>query len=295
MMKSMTGFGRASASGKTRDYTVEIRSVNGRYFDCSVRLPRDLFPLEERVRSYIREKSQSRGKIDVTVTFSRRAGAEGGRTVDTEFVKDYLAALRRLRDEFGLPDDVTTMRVAAEPGVFRNGDEEIDPDAEWNALLPALSEACRVHDGMRETEGKKIASDLLSKLSFVSGCVDEIAGRSEENVRSFRERFENRLRQILSDDRITPDENRILTECAIYADRVAIDEEIVRLRSHISAFSEIAGEGTPSGKKLDFLLQEMNREINTVGSKCADAGIARTVVTVKNELEKIREQIQNIE
>lgn len=295
MMKSMTGFGRASASGKTRDYTVEIRSVNGRYFDCSVRLPRDLFPLEERVRSYIREKSQSRGKIDVTVTFSRRAGAEGGRTVDTEFVKDYLAALRRLRDDFGLPDDITTMRVAAEPGVFCTGEGEIDPDAEWNALLPALSEACRVHDGMRETEGKKIASDLLSKLSFVSGCVDEIAGRSEENVRSFRERFENRLRQILSDDRITPDENRILTECAIYADRVAIDEEIVRLRSHISAFSEIAGEGTPSGKKLDFLLQEMNREINTVGSKCADAGIARTVVTVKNELEKIREQIQNIE
>ena len=295
MMKSMTGFGRASASGKTRDYTVEIRSVNGRYFDCSVRLPRDLFPLEERVRSYIREKSQSRGKIDVTVTFSRRAGAEGGRTVDTEFVKDYLAALRRLRDDFGLPDDITTMRVAAEPGVFGTGEGEIDPDAEWNALLPALSEACRVHDGMRETEGKKIASDLLSKLSFVSGCVDEIAGRSEENVRSFRERFENRLRQILSDDRITPDENRILTECAIYADRVAIDEEIVRLRSHISAFSEIADERTPSGKKLDFLLQEMNREINTVGSKCADAGIARTVVTVKNELEKIREQIQNIE
>ena len=295
MMKSMTGFGRASASGTTRDYTVEIRSVNGRYFDCSVRLPRDLFPLEERVRSYIRDKSQSRGKIDVTVTFTRRAGAEGGRTVDTEFVKDYLAALRRLRDDFGLPDDITTMRVAAEPGVFCTGEGEIDLDAEWNALLPALSEACRVHDGMRETEGKKIASDLLSKLSFVSGCVDEIADRSEENVRSFRERFENRLRQILSDDRITPDENRILTECAIYADRVAIDEEIVRLRSHVSAFSEIADEKTPSGKKLDFLLQEMNREINTVGSKCADAGIARTVVTVKNELEKIREQIQNIE
>ena len=295
MMKSMTGFGRASASGTTRDYTVEIRSVNGRYFDCSVRLPRDLFPLEERVRSYIRDKSQSRGKIDVTVTFTRRAGAEGGRTVDTEFVADYLAALRRLRDDFGLPDDITTMRVAAEPGVFCTGEGEIDLDAEWNALLPALSEACRVHDGMRETEGKKIASDLLSKLSFVSGCVDEIADRSEENVRSFRERFENRLRQILSDDRITPDENRILTECAIYADRVAIDEEIVRLRSHVSAFSEIADEKTPSGKKLDFLLQEMNREINTVGSKCADAGIARTVVTVKNELEKIREQIQNIE
>ncbi len=295
MMKSMTGFGRASASGTTRDYTVEIRSVNGRYFDCSVRLPRDLFPLEERVRSYIRDKSQSRGKIDVTVTFTRRAGAEGGRTVDTEFVKDYLAALRRLRDDFGLPDDITTMRVAAEPGVFCTGEGEIDLDAEWNALLPALSEACRVHDGMRETEGKKIASDLLSKLSFVSGCVDEIADRSEENVRSFRERFENRLRQILSDDRITPDENRILTECAIYADRVAIDEEIVRLRSHVSAFTEIADEKTPSGKKLDFLLQEMNREINTVGSKCADAGIARTVVTVKNELEKIREQIQNIE
>ena len=295
MMKSMTGFGRACASGATRDYTVEIRSVNGRYFDCSVRLPRDLFPLEERVRSTIREKSQSRGKIDVTVTFARRAGEGNGRAIDTDFVRDYLSALYRLRDEFGLPDDISVMRVAAEPGVFRTGDEEIDLDAEWDALLPALTEACRIHDAMRTTEGKKIADDLAAKLSFVSDCVAEIAGRSDENVRSFRERFEARLRQILSDDRITPDENRILTECAIYADRVAIDEEIVRLRSHISAFSEIADEKTPSGKKLDFLLQEMNREINTVGSKCADAGIARTVVTVKNELEKIREQIQNVE
>ena len=295
MMKSMTGFGRACASGATRDYTVEIRSVNGRYFDCSVRLPRDLFPLEERVRSTIREKSQSRGKIDVTVTFARRAGEGNGRAIDTDFVRDYLSALYRLRDEFGLPDDISVMRVAAEPGVFRTGDEEIDLDAEWDALLPALTEACRIHDAMRTTEGTKIADDLAAKLSFVSDCVAEIAGRSDENVRSFRERFEARLRQILSDDRITPDENRILTECAIYADRVAIDEEIVRLRSHISAFSEIADEKTPSGKKLDFLLQEMNREINTVGSKCADAGIARTVVTVKNELEKIREQIQNVE
>ena len=138
-----------------------------------------------------------------------------------------------------------------------------------------------------------LRSGNAPKILFL--MMRSFASRSDENVRSFRERFENRLRQILSDDRITPDENRILTECAIYADRVAIDEEIVRLKSHISAFSEIADEAAPSGKKLDFLLQEMNREINTVGSKCADAGIARLVVTVKNELEKIREQIQNIE
>ena len=295
MMKSMTGFGRASASGATRDYTVEIRSVNGRYFDCSVRLPRDLLPLEERVRGFVRDNAQARGKIDVTVSFARRAGAENGRAIDAAFVRDYLDALHRLRDEFGLPDDITVTRVAAEPGVFLSSEEGIDPDAEWTALFPALTEACRVHTAMRTAEGKKISDDLTAKLAFVSGCVDEISGRSEENIRSFRERFEGRLRQILSDERITPDENRILTECAIYADRVAIDEEIVRLRSHISAFSEIAGEKAPSGKKLDFLLQEMNREINTVGSKCADAGIARLVVTVKNELEKIREQIQNIE
>ena len=295
MMKSMTGFGRGSASGATRDYTVEIRSVNGRYFDCSVRLPRDLLPLEERVRGYIRDHVQARGKIDVTVSFVRRAGAPNSRTVDSDFVRDYLAALYRLRDEFGLPDDVTVTKVAAEPGVFLSAEEGIDPDAEWEALSNSLAEASRAHSSMRESEGKKIADDLIAKLGFISGCVDEIAGRSDENVRSFRCRFETRLRQILSDDRITPDENRILTECAIYADRVAIDEEIVRLRSHISAFSEIANEGAPSGKKLDFLMQEMNREINTVGSKCADAGIARIVVTVKNELEKIREQIQNIE
>ncbi|MBR5044124.1 MAG: YicC family protein, partial [Clostridia bacterium] len=294
-MKSMTGFGRASASGANRDYTVEIRSVNGRYFDCSVRLPRDLLALEERVRGFVREKAQTRGKIDVTVSFARRAGSENVRTVDTDYVRSYLDALYRLRDEFNLPDDISVMRVAADPGVFVSSEEAIDPDAEWASLLPALSGACEAHTAMRTAEGKKIADDLSAKLSFVSGCVEKISGRSEENIGSFRERFENRLRQILSDERITPDENRILTECAIYADRVAIDEEIVRLRSHISAFSEIAGEAAPSGKKLDFLLQEMNREINTVGSKCADAGIARLVVTVKNELEKIREQIQNIE
>ena len=295
MMKSMTGFGRATAPGTTRDYTIEIRSVNGRYFDCSVRLPRDLLPLEERVRGFVRDKAQTRGKIDVTVSFTFRAGGEHARTIDADYVRDYLSALYRLRDEFGLFDDITVSRVAAEPGVFLSSDAEIDPDAEWNALLPALSEACALHTAMREAEGKKISADLSAKLSFVSECVDTIAGRSEENIRSFREKFENRLRQILSDERITPDENRILTECAIYADRVAIDEEIVRLRSHIAAFSEIADEKAPSGKKLDFLMQEMNREINTVGSKCADAGIARLVVTVKNELEKIREQIQNIE
>jgi len=295
MMKSMTGFGRATASGEKRDYTVEIRSVNGRYFDCSVRLPRDLLVLEERVRGFVRDQAQSRGKIDVTVSFDRRPGASCARAIDSDFVRDYLASLYRLRDEFGLADDITVTRVAAEPGVFLSSEETVDPDAEWKTLLPALSEACRVHTAMRETEGKKIAADLTNKLGFVSECVETIAGRSEENIGSFREKFENRLRQILSDERITPDENRILTECAIYADRVAIDEEIVRLKSHITAFSEIAGEAAPSGKKLDFLMQEMNREINTVGSKCADAGIARLVVTVKNELEKIREQIQNIE
>ena len=295
MMKSMTGFGRAISSGATRDYTVEIRSVNGRYFDCSVRLPRDLFALEERVRGFVRDKAQARGKIDVTVSFARRAGSENARTVDTDYVRSYLSALYRLRDEFNLPDDISVMRVAADPAVFVSSEEGIDPDAEWNAILPALSGACAAHTAMRTAEGKKIADDLFAKLTFVSGCVDEISGLSDENIRSFRERFEGRLRQILSDERVTPDENRILTECAIYADRVAIDEEIVRLRSHISAFSEIAGEAAPSGKKLEFLLQEMNREINTVGSKCADAGIARLVVTVKNELEKIREQIQNIE
>ena len=195
MMKSMTGFGRASASGATRDYTVEIRSVNGRYFDCSVRLPRDLLPLEERVRGFVRDNAQARGKIDVTVSFARRAGAENGRAIDAAFVRDYLDALHRLRDEFGLPDDITVTKVAQEPGVFLTGDGETDPDAEWNAILPALTEACRVHSAMRESEGKKIDDDLRAKLSFVSGCVDEIASRSDENVRSFRERFEGRLRQ----------------------------------------------------------------------------------------------------
>ena len=294
MMKSMTAFGRASVPGATRDYVVEIRSVNGRYFDCSVKLPRELYPLEEKIRGFVRERAIARGKIDVSVSFTRHPG-EGGRKIDSAFVSDYLASLYRLRDEFGLPDDITVTKVAAEPGVFVSEGDATDPAAEWDSLFPALSEACRIHTEMRTAEGKKIEKDLSGKLDFVLEQVDAIEKRSENNLSSYRAKFEGRLRQILSDERITPDENRILTECAIFADRVAIDEEIVRLRSHISAFFEIAKEAAPSGKKLDFLMQEMNREINTVGSKCNDADIARLVVTVKNELEKIREQIQNIE
>ena len=294
MMKSMTAFGRASVPGATRDYVVEIRSVNGRYFDCSVKLPRELYPLEEKIRSYVRSSAIARGKIDVSVSFTRHPG-EGGRRVDTAFVSDYLASLYRLRDEFGLPDDITVTKVAAEPGVFVSEGDAADPALEWDALFPALTEACRIHTAMRTAEGEKIEKDLIQKLAFVSKQVDAIEKRSENDISTYREKFEARLRQVLSDERITPDENRILTECAIFADRVAIDEEVVRLRSHISAFSEIAKEPVPTGKKLDFLMQEMNREINTVGSKCSDADIARLVVTVKNELEKIREQIQNIE
>ena len=294
MMKSMTAFGRASVPGATRDYTVEIRSVNGRYFDCSVKLPRELYPLEEKIRAFVRDSAIGRGKVDVSVSFTRHPG-EGGRKVDTAFVSDYLASLYRLRDEFGLPDDITVTKVAQEPGVFISDADATDLATEWDSLSPALSEACRIHTEMRTAEGKKIEKDLAGKLAFVSDQVDAIEKRSENNLSSYRAKFEGRLRQILSDERITPDENRILTECAIFADRVAIDEEIVRLRSHVSAFFEIAAEAAPSGKKLDFLMQEMNREINTVGSKCNDADIARLVVTVKNELEKIREQIQNVE
>jgi uncharacterized protein (TIGR00255 family) len=187
------------------------------------------------------------------------------------------------------------MRVAANPAVFRTVREECDLDAEWERLLPALREAAKGYGAMREAEGAKIHADLKEKMKHIADCADKVEQLSEEDSGGYRDKLEGRLRSILADNRITVDENRILTECAIYADRIAIDEELVRLRSHFAAFAEIAAEPTPSGKKLDFLMQELNRETNTIGSKANNARIARLVVEMKNGLEKIREQVQNIE
>ncbi len=295
MMKSMTAYGRASVPAADKDITVELRSVNSRFLDVSVRIPHSLAVLEERIKSYLRASVTTRGKLEVSVSYDVHATAASAPVLDEEYLKGYLATLSSLRDGYGLADDISVMRVAANPAVFRTVRADTDADAEWERLLPVLAEAGRSYDAMRAAEGERIRLDLEAKLARVAACADEIEEISKSDSVGYRDKLEARLRAILADNRVAVDENRILTECAIYADRIAIDEELVRLRSHFGAFVEIAAESAPSGKKLDFLMQELNRETNTIGSKANNARIARLVVEMKNELEKIREQVQNIE
>lgn len=296
MMKSMTAFGRARHEGEGRSITVELRSVNSRFFDCTVKLPHTYLFLEERVKSYIRAHAVSRAKVDVYITVEETAAADRAVTLDRGYLASYLDALFSLRDAYpALADDISVMNVAQNPAVFRTVREEPDLAAVWEEILPALEEAVAGYDAMRTAEGKKAAADMAQKLSTVRGYVDEIERIGKEDTVGYRDKLEARLRALLGENGIAVDEGRLLTECAIFADKIAIDEELVRLRSHFGAFRDIVALPEPSGRKLDFLMQEMNRETNTIGSKANNARIARLVVDIKGELEKIREQVQNIE
>lgn len=294
MIKSMTAFGRAKRTGEKRDITVEVKSVNSRFLDVSVRLPRAYSHLEEKIKAEV-GKFISRGKVDLTVTVDSHGAEAGLPTLHPEVAKAYLEALFTLRDTFSLPDDITAVNVARLPDVITARPAEEDEEELLTELLPALDEALRGHLAMRTAEGEKAERDLKAKVETVRALVDKIEERSLADISGYHDKLEARLRQVLSDGKVTVDENRILTECAIFADKVAIDEELVRLRSHFGAFYEISALKEPSGRKLDFLMQEMNRETNTIGSKANDAAIARLVVDVKGELEKMREQIQNVE
>ena len=295
MLKSMTAFGRASADTGTRTVTVEIRSVNSRYLDCAAHFPRSAGFTDDRVRQYLIFGGVSRGKVDVSVNIENTAEPEVTLSVDREYLKSYLAVLHELRDVYGLADDISVMKVAADKNVITAEKAEADAERDWAEIRPVLDSALAAFLEARSAEGERIETDLRQKLSGAAQMVDRIESLSLSDVSGSRNKIEERLRKVLDDLGIRADENRILTECAIYADKIAIDEELVRLRSHFGAFETIMSSGEPAGRKLDFLMQEMNREVNTIGSKCQNAEIAQTVVDVKCELEKIREQIQNIE
>lgn len=295
MIKSMTAFGRARSEGELQDITVEMKSVNSRYFDCSVKLPRSYMFLEERIKNHIQKNAVSRGKVDVYITVQNHGKTTGSITVNEAYTAEYLKALYALRDRFLLKDDISVMTLAKNPDVFSIGAEDADEEAEWSSLLPVLDEAIAGYSVMREREGKKAEEDIKGKIEHVKEIVNEIERLSLDGISGYHDKLKARLRAVLADERVTVDENRLLTECAIWADKIAIDEELVRLRSHFGAFYDIIALKEPSGRKLDFLMQEMNREINTIGSKCNDAAIARRVVEVKGEFEKIREQVQNFE
>ena len=291
----MTGFGRCRACLGGRDILVEIKSVNSRFFDCNAKVSRAFGYLEERIKPYLQERGVTRGKLDVSVVIERTDGSGGTVSLDESYLRDYLAALERLKTDYHLRDDISVMAVARDPAVFTAITPEEDPEAEWGYLKSVLAEATDAFLAAREKEGAFLARDLSEKLSVVREFADRIEEKTKASVGEYRERLAAKIREALEDNRVTPDETRLLTECAIYADKIAVDEELVRLRTHFRAMEEILSGDGAVGRRLDFLLQEMNREVNTIGSKCNDAEVAHLVVDVKCELEKMREQVQNLE
>ena len=295
MIKSMTAFGRAKHEGEDKDITIEIKSVNSRFFDCNVKLPRAYIFLEERIKEHIKTNAVARAKVDVFVTVDNHTSGVGNVGIDAAYAESYIKALYELRDKFGLADDISVMTVARNQDIFTHEREEEDLEAEWTRFRAVLDDAIAGYDDMRRTEGAKAEADIKAKIELVRSFADKVEEISKSDVVGYKDKLEAKIRQALEDAKVTPDENRLLTECAIWADKIAIDEELVRLRSHFGAFYDIAAAKEPSGRKLDFLMQELNRETNTIGSKCNNASIARIVVDMKGELEKIREQVQNIE
>jgi uncharacterized protein (TIGR00255 family) len=292
MLKSMTGYGSAKDTVNGLTLTVELRSVNNRHLDCSVRLPRGLMFAEETVQKTV-AAAVSRGKVDVFVTQDAALADHLTVAVNRPLAERYIAALRSLSAEYGLQDDLTAVTLARFPDLLTVEKSEIDRDAAAEALREVAIEAISEFDTMRLREGERLREDMLMKLTEIERLVSSVEERSPETIAEYRARLEQKLRELL--ENAAADESRILTEVAIFADKIAVDEETVRLRSHISQFRALLEAGSPVGRKLDFLLQEFNREANTIGSKCSDAALALVVVELKSEIEKLREQAQNIE
>lgn len=288
----MTGYGRAKEERSGRTITVELRAVNHRYLDCTVKAPRQYGFLDDAVKKAAAARI-ARGKVEVFVGVEVEEGGDVAVTVNHALAERYLAALRELGDDYGLRDDVTVSVLAKLPDVL--GSERIEQDADEmiRDVIAVFEAACDGFNQMREREGEKLAEDVRDRCAAIERMVGEVEKRSPERVREYREKLLTRMREVLADTSI--DETRILTEAAIYADKTAVDEETVRLRSHLHQLDGMLRETQPVGRKLDFLVQEMNREANTIGSKANDVDMARIVVDIKSEIEKIREQIQNIE
>ncbi len=292
MIKSMTGYGRAVETVNGREFTVEIRSVNNRYLDCTVKLPRMLSFGEDAVKQAVKA-SVSRGKVDVFVSVKSECGADVQVTLNKPVLEGYLAAMRQMVEEYDVGDDITASVLSRMPEVFMVEKSDVDEEQLLADLMRVVSQALTGYDTMRCTEGAALDADLRSRGKTILHLVSQVEAGSGQTVADYRTRLENKLREVLENTAI--DESRILTEAAIFADKVAVDEETVRLRSHLKQMNAMLDQGGAMGRKLDFLLQEMNREANTIGSKCMDVRLARIVVDIKAELEKVREQTQNIE
>ena len=292
LIKSMTGYGRAVETVNGREFTVELRSVNNRYLDCTVKLPRTLNYAEDAVKQAVKA-SVSRGKVDVFISMKTETADDVKISLNEAVLTGYLDAMRQMVGKFGVADDISVSTVSRLPEVFSVERPEVDEEQLLADLLSVVAKALEGYDTMRRTEGAAMEQDLRSRGNTIRELVSQVEQGNAQTVSDYRARLEAKLQEVLSNTAI--DESRILTEAAIFADKVAVDEETVRLRSHLQQMDDMLTVGGAMGRKLDILLQEMNRETNTIGSKCTDVRLARIVVDIKAELEKIREQTQNIE
>lgn len=292
MIYSMTGYGRAVQSLHGREFSVELRSVNNRYLDCTVKLPRALAFAEEEVKKRVKQ-AVSRGKVDVFISMNTTAQSDVEVSLNRPVLESYLRALREMARDYPVRDDVSVMSLARLPDVFTLEKAKVDEQQLLEDLLTVVEQALAAYNQMRAVEGEALARDLRSRSQTILALVERVEERSPVTLAEYRARLTAKMQEVLS--ATTIDEARILTEAAIYADKIAVDEETVRLRSHLSQMEAMLDGGGAIGRKLDFLMQEMNREANTIGSKGNDLQQARTVVEIKAELEKIREQMQNLE
>ncbi|MBC5628441.1 YicC family protein [Clostridium sp. NSJ-6] len=293
MVKSMTSFGRSSSEeGQKRIFTVEMKSVNNRYLDINIRMPKALISLEEEVRKMI-SSSLSRGKVDVFINLKKYSQNEGTPKVDLKLAEDYLNCLKQIEENFGVKNDVSVMQLARFPEVITMVQEEEKIEEIFEELKPLISKSIEMMISMRITEGEKLKDDILDKITIIESLVKEIEKVADTVPKAYKIKLEERLSELLSGADV--DQNRLATEVCIFADKATVDEEITRLGSHISQIRKTLSLDEPIGRKLDFIIQEMNRETNTIGSKSSDIHMTNLVIDIKNLIEKIREQVQNIE
>ena len=292
MLKSMTGYGRAQKILNGRDITVEIRSVNHRYYEYTSRIPRTYSYIDEKMKALLKT-SISRGKIDVSVTINNIEGKDSEIAVNKSIAEGYVSALRGIADELGLKDDLTLSKLIKLPDIFNIQKTPDDEEMVWNDVYEVTNDALEKFIDMRSVEVKALGENIIEKADYILEMVEKVEELSPQTVENYRNRLYKKLSEVLEDKNI--DDQRILTEAAVFSEKIAVDEETVRLRSHISQLKTILESDEAVGRKLDFIVQEINREVNTIGSKAQDLNVTKIVVEMKSEIEKIREQIQNIE
>lgn len=292
MIKSMTGYGTAAGTSGKLEITIELRSVNNRYLDCSIRMPRVYLFAEEALKGCV-QAAVSRGKVDVSVSVDSSKSDDVAIKINRPLLEAYLEAFRGVSEDFGIPDDISTTSLLRMGDILSVEKQQADADEITGDFTGIINRALDGLNAMRIAEGSRLREDILGRLDVIEGLVVRVEERSPETVNEYRAKLEQRMREALSS--VTIDDSRILTEAAIFADKVAVSEETVRLKSHIAQLKDMLESSEPIGRKIDFLLQEFNREANTIGSKCNDSLLAGVVIDLKAEIEKIREQAQNIE